>query len=102
MIIDITPKTKHEKTFKDIKIGDTIYAYDYELNYGFKMKVTDIKTVMGYNNDAFTWFTCKKDTDQRNYSVVIENKETEKTSCKCRNLKRIYFVNEKDYNNKVY
>ena len=66
------------------------------------MKVADIKTVTNYNNDAFTWFTCKKDTDQRNYSVLIENKETEKSSCKAKNFKMIYFVNEKDYNNKVY
>lgn len=91
-----------KKTFNDIKIGDTIYVYDYEFKHGFKMKVTDIKRVTDYNNDAYTWFICKRDTDKKDYGVFIENKEIEKTSWKSRNLKMIYFVNEKDYNNKIY
>ena len=99
-----------KKTFNDIKIGDTIYAYDYELNYGFKMKVTKIINAINYNNDAYTyynnnaytWFACEKLFDHKGYVVIIANKEKVKTSFKNKIFKMVYFVNEKDYNNKIY
>lgn len=91
-----------KKTFNDIKIGDTIYAYDYKLNYGFKMKVTKIINAINYNNDAYTWFECEKLFDHKGYVVIMSNKEKVKTSFKNKIFKMIYFVNEKDYNNKIY
>ena len=92
-----------KKTFNDIKIGDTIYAYDYELNYGFKMKVTRINEVTNYNNDTYTWFICKRNFDNKeDYGVIIGTKAKAKTSFRNKALKFIYFVNEKDYNNKIY
>ena len=91
-----------KKTFNDIKIGDIIYAYDYELHYGFKMKVTKIINAIDYNNDKYTWFECEKCFDHRGYVVIMPNEEKVKTSFRNKAFKFIYFVNEKDYNNKIY
>lgn len=91
-----------KKTFNDIKIGNTIYAYDYELNYGFKMKVTGLTEILNYNNDTYTLFICERYFDHKDYAVIIDGKEKVKTSFKDKNLKMIYFANEKDYNNKVH
>lgn len=91
-----------KKTFNGIKIGDTIYAYDYELNYGFKIKVIKIINAINYNNNAYTWFECEKYFDHRGYVVIMRNEEKVKTSFRNKALKFIYFVNEKDYNNKIY
>lgn len=91
-----------KKTFNDVKIGDIIYAYDYELHYGFKMKVTKIINAIDYNNDKYTWFECEKCFDHRGYVVIMANEEKVKTSFRNKAFKVIYFVNEKDYNNKIY
>lgn len=91
-----------KKTFNDINIGDTIYAYDYELNYGFKMKVTGLTEILNYNNDTYTLFICERDFDHKDYAVIIEREEIKNTSYKNKILKMIYFANEKDYNNKIY
>lgn len=91
-----------KKTFNDIKIGDTICAYDYELNYGFKMKVTALTEILNYNNDTYTLFICKRDFDHKDYAVIIDRDEIQNTSYKNKILKMIYFANEKDYNNKIY
>ena len=91
-----------KKTFNDIKIGDIIYAYDYELNYGFKMKVTGLNEILNYNNDTYTLFICERDFDHKDYAVTIESKEIQNTFYKNKIAKMIYFANEKDYNNKIY
>lgn len=83
-------------------VGDTIYAYDYELNYGFKMKVTRLEIINNYNNNTYTLFICERDFDHMYYAVIIDSDEIQNTSYKDKILKMIYFVNEKDYNNKIY
>ena len=91
-----------KKTFNDIKIGDTIYAYDYELNYGFKMKVIGLTEILNYNNDTYTLFISERDFDHKDYAVIIDSKEIQNTSYKNKILKMIYFSNEEDYSNKVH
>lgn len=92
-----------KKTFNDIKIGDIIYAYDYELNYGFKMKVTRLNKIISYNNfNIYTLFICERDFDHKDHVIIIESEKITKTSYKDKNMKILYFVNEKDYNNKIY
>lgn len=91
-----------KKTFNDINIGDTIYAFDYELNYCFKMKVKRKNKITNYNNDTYTLFISERDFDHKDYAVIIDSKEKVKTSFKDKNLKMIYFSNEEDYSNKVH
>lgn len=66
------------------------------------MKVTGINEVTNYNNDIYTWFICKRNFDHKDYVVIMANKEKVKTSFKNKIFKMVYFVNEKDYNNKIY
>lgn len=91
-----------KKTFNDVKIGDIIYAYNYELNYGFKMKVTALTKTLNYNNTTYTLFICETDFDHKCYTIIIDNDEIQNTSYKNKIVKMIYFTNEKDYNNKIY
>lgn len=74
------------------------------------MKVTKIINTINYNNDAYTcynndaytWFVCEKLFDHKGYVVIMRNEEKVKTSLKNKIFKMVYFVNEKDYNNKIY